>query len=126
MSLMLGKPGAPVFLERRPQAWAGMVGFLAGRGYSSVAIAERLNDGTHPATIRAMVTRRWKLRPPGARKGRMVDVMVPMRAKERAAIEKNAAARGLTSGEYCRRMLVCASMPRDRYGEFVQQDRFDD
>jgi len=116
-----GKPGAPTFSERRPQAWAALVGFLAGRGYSSVAIAETLNDGTHPATIRAMVTRRWKLRPPGAGRDRMVEIIVPMRVKDRNTIEKNAAARGLTAGEYCRRMLVSVSMPRDRYAEFVRE-----
>jgi hypothetical protein len=117
--------GGNAFVERKSHAWAGLIGFLAGRGYSSVAIAETLADGTHPATIRALITKRWFLRPPASPKGAATcEFVISMRAKDREALARRAASRGLSVEEYCRRILVHSSMPKDRYRDIVD-DRFD-
>jgi len=110
--------GGHAFKDQRPAKWAGMIGFLAGRGYSSVAIAEALGDGTMPETIRAMITRRWKVVPPHT-PGTPVEIVIGMRKRDRTGIEKRAAEHGLTTEEYCRRILVHGSMPKDRYREIV-------
>lgn len=117
--------GGNAFVERKSRAWAGLVGFLAGRGYSSVAIAETLADGTHPATIRALITKRWFLRPPASPKGASTcEFVISMRAKDRDRLARQAASRGLSLEDYCHRILVACSMPRDRYRDIVG-DRFD-
>ena len=104
--------GGIQFIERWTNAKAAFIGFLAGRGYSSAAIAEALGDGTTPATIRRL-WRKWHL--PKTRG----FVVVPMGIRERANTAARAAQHDLTIEEYCRRMLVRGSMPRDRYKDIV-------
>lgn len=115
--------GGNAFTETRTNAWAGMLGFLTGRGYSSVAIAESLGEGTSPETVRRMWTL-WGLRGRGL-KTREVCVMVGIRERERAYLTDRAAQHGLSLEEYCRRILLCASMPRDRYHDIVPADQFE-
>lgn len=111
------------YTETRTNAWAGMLGFLTGRGYSSVAIAETLGEGTSSETVRRMWTL-WGLRGRGL-KTREVCIMVPMRERERAHLAARAEQNGLSLEEYCRRILICASMPRDRYREIVPVEQFE-
>lgn len=115
--------GGHAFTESRTNAWAGMLGFLTGRGYSSVAIAEALGEGTSSETVRRMWTL-WGLRGRGL-KSREVCIMVPMRERERANLTARAEQHGLSLEEYCRRMLICGSMPKDRYADIVPAEQFE-
>ncbi|KFL31435.1 hypothetical protein JP75_07720 [Devosia riboflavina] len=115
--------GGNAYTETRTNAWAGMLGFLTGRGYSSVAIAEVLGEGTTSETVRSMWTK-WGFRGRGL-KSREVSLQVPFRERERAHIAARAAQHDLSPEEYCRRIMLCASMPRDRYDEIVPADQFE-
>lgn len=114
--------GGTSIRETRPHRWAGTIGFLLGRGYSSAAVAEALGDGTLPATIRALARAKWKLPGYGASKNRW-PVAISFDEAEKREITLAAARHGLTAEEYCRRILVHGSMPRDRYRDLVG-DRF--
>ena len=116
--------GGVAFLEQWTNAKAALIGFLTGRGYSSIAIAETLDDGTSSATIRLM-QRKWSLHSAGF-SGDEVTISVPFTSRQRANLAARAAQNGLSIEEYCRRLLVCASMPRDRYDDIVPADQFED
>ena len=115
--------GGNAFTEVRTNAWAGMLGFLTGRGYSSVAIAETLGEGTTPETVRSMWTK-WGFRGRGLLT-REVSVTVPLKERERAHLTARADQNGLSVEEYCRRILICASMPRDQYRDIVPPQQFE-
>lgn len=104
--------GGVAYIERRTNAWAAMIGFLTGRGYSSVAIARAVADGTTPGTVRRM----WVL---WGLSRRRTNIVIDLGGKERANLAKRADQHGLKIEEYCRRLLVHGSMPRDRYKDIV-------
>lgn len=114
--------GGYAFEERRTNAWAAFVGFLLGRGYSSVAISEVLSDGTDPGTVRSMA-QKWGL----PAWGRAADgfLVIPATQRMRANLTARAQQHGIGLEEYCRRMLVCGAMPRDRYDDIVPKDQFE-
>lgn len=116
------RPGRS-FEEVWTNARAAFIGFLLGRGYSSFAIAEVLGDGTDPATVRLMANK-WDLR---VSKGKSAEVhiVIPMKQRDRAHLYARAQQRGISLEEYCRRLLVCGSMPRDRYDDLVAPDQFE-
>lgn len=114
--------GGIQWVEQWTNAKAALIGFLTGRGYSSVAIAEVLDDRTMPATIRLM-QRKWALHSAGY-SGDAVVVTIPLSVRQRANLADRAAQHGLSIEEYSRRILVCASMPRDRYADIVPEDQF--
>jgi len=78
--------------RKTPQKWTarkiGQIGFWTGRGRSSREIAEILDDGTDPATIRA-VWYRWHL-PRRSRAQKAVYVTIPMSYEQRHRINKRA------------------------------------
>lgn len=115
--------GGYAFVETKTNAWAALIGFLTGRGYSSVAIAECLDDGTAPTTVRWM-QQRWGLHSAGY-SGRDVVLSVPLNPRQRANLAARAAQRGLSIEEYSRRILICASMPVDLYDAVVPEGQFD-
>lgn len=112
--------GGHAFEERRTNAWAAFIGFLLGRGYSSVAVAESLADGTDDATVRLMA-KKWGLR---AGRDNKANLSIPLTVLQRAHIAARAGQNGLSVEEYCRRMLVCGAMPKDRYSEIVPEEQF--
>jgi hypothetical protein len=114
--------GKQLLVERWTNAKAAHVAFLTGRGVPSTEIAEILNDGVHPATIRAM-WRRWRLpmTPTGGR--HIATVPVPLMARERYLLTQRAKKLGLTSEEFLRRISVCA-ISDDLYAA-VTDGRFD-
>lgn len=109
------------FVERWTNTKAFLIGFLTGRGYSSEQIADQLGDGTSSATIRTMWAK-WQVK--GVRQTDEVAVMVPMTAMARAHLYARAAQNNLSIEEYSRRLLICASMPRDLYSAIVPEDQF--
>lgn len=115
--------GGHAFEERRTNAWAALIGFLLGRGYSSVAISGILDDGTDDGTVRRMASR-WGL-PTWGRKYDGV-IVVPATQRMRANLLARAQQNGLGLEEYCKRMLICGSMPVDRYRDIVRKDQFED
>ncbi|MEX0684038.1 MAG: hypothetical protein WD472_11380 [Dehalococcoidia bacterium] len=114
--------GGRQWVEKRTNAWAFWIGVFTGWGYSSETIASRLADGdTHDATVRSMWQKwGWK-----SRNGD-VYLQIPMTVRQRANVTARAAQRGLSPEEYCRRMLVCGSMPVDQYSQIVRDDQFED
>jgi hypothetical protein len=111
------------FEERRTNAWAAFIGFMLGRGYSTVAIAEKLDDGTTDATIRTMA-RKWDLPCWGKKSDGFL--VIPMKERDRATITARAGQEGLGIEEYCRRFLVAGTRDRKTFGEVVHPDQFED
>ena len=113
--------GGVAFLEHWTNAKAAFIGYLIGRGYSTIAIAETLSDGTSDATVRNMA-RKWGL----PHWGKKTDgyIIVPMREKERARIAARARQEGIGQEEWCRRFLISGSVERKTYGEVVRDDQF--
>lgn len=110
------------FVERWSTAKAYLVGKLTGLGYSAPQIAERLGDGTRPGTI----TKMWgHFGDPGVRQSDEVALMVPLTHMQRSNLFKRAQQHGLSMEEMARRLLVCATMPLDRYDELVPEDQFE-
>ncbi|ATU91762.1 hypothetical protein [Phyllobacterium zundukense] len=99
--------GSKLLVERWTNAKAAHVAFLTGKGVPSTEIARILNDGVHPATIRAM-WRRWRL--PMAPTGGRHPAAVPINlyADERGLLAKRAKKLDVTPEEYLRRIAVCA------------------
>lgn len=110
--------GGIQFVETWTNAKAGFIGFLTGRGYSSEAIAEDLSDGTSAPTIRRM----WRLW--GLPDRDEAFLTIPMTVRQRSNLADRAAQHGISTEEYCRRMLICGSMPKDRYQDVVPEDQF--
>lgn len=106
--------GGHQWVERWTTAKAGYVGFLTGRGYSADAIAERLNDGTKPGTVRE----RWA--DWGIEGERGVMIVIPVSIQERANLTSRAQQHGIPIEKYAKLLLLACSMPRDRFDEIVQ------
>lgn len=115
--------GGSAYVERRTNAWAAFIGFLLGRGYSSIAVAELLDDGTDDGTVRRMAGI-WGL-PTWGRKRDGV-IAVPVTQRMRANLMARAKQHDIGLEEYCRRMLVCGAMPVDRYDDIVKAEQFED
>ena len=115
--------GGRSFVETKTNAWAAFIGFLLGRGYSSEAIASRLDDGTDPGTVRRMA-QYWGLPSWGRKNDGFLPI--PVTVRMRANLQARADQRGLSLEEYCRRILICASMPSDLYDAIVPEDQFED
>jgi hypothetical protein len=103
--------GGTAYIERRTNAWAAMIGYLTGKGYSSVAIAAAV-EGTSAATVRRM-WRLWGIPVPRS------SIVIDIGSRERANLAKRAEQHQLSIEEYCRRLLVHGSMPKDRYRDIV-------
>ena len=115
--------GGHAFVENWTNAKAAFIGWLLGRGYSSSAIAEVLDDGTDAPAVREMA-RKWGLRVPKASMDE-VYLLVPMTVRTRANLHSRAQQNGLGDEELARRLLICATMPRDRYAEIVPEGQFE-
>lgn len=113
--------GGHAFVEQRTNSWAAFIGFMLGRGHSSEAIAEILDDGTESGTVRSMA-QRWGL-PTWGRKSDGF-IVIPVTQRQRANIHARAAQNGLSAEEYSRRILACASSPVDLYNAIVPEDQF--
>jgi hypothetical protein len=115
--------GGHAFRESRTNAWAAFIGFMLGRGHSSEAIAQQLDDGTTHGTVREMA-RKWGL----PSWGRKYDgfIVVPVTQRQRANIHARAQQHGMGDDEFCRRILVCSTMPADLYDAIVPDDQFED
>lgn len=111
------------FVERWSNRTAFLVGFLTGRGYSAPQIADVLDDGTSSGTVTKMWSY-WHV--DGVRPSDDVAIMVPLTSMQRSHLYARAKQHGLSIEEYAKRMLVCGSMPRDRYAEIVPADQFED
>lgn len=97
---------------RRSNAWAGVVGFLTGRGYTSARIAEIVGEGTSPETIRG-VWRRWGLTQGPIRAND--SVIVSLTAYEIGMLNQRAQNLGIAPDEWLRRVAACA-IRDDLYG----------
>lgn len=115
--------GGRSFVETKTNAWAAFIGFLLGRGYSSEVIAQRLADGTDDATVRRMANY-WGLPTWGRKNDGFVTIAATTRM--RSIWQSRAAAHGLSMEEYCRRLLICASMPSDLFDAIVDGEQFED
>lgn len=105
------------YLDQKTTAWAGNVGYLAGRGFFSTEIAERLGDGTNPAAIRKCF-QRWGL-PMVRHRGGFFVAFTP---KMKARIDLLAKKHDTSSEEMIRRIAVCV-IDDDMY-EAVNDGRF--
>lgn len=114
--------GGYAFIERWTNAKAAFIGWLLGRGYSSVAIAEVLDDGTDDATVREMA-RKWALRVPKMRSDE-VYLVVPVTVRQRANIQARAQQEGLGPEEWARQLLVCGARERATFRQVVPEDQF--
>ena len=115
--------GFSSFVEKWTNARAAMLGFLIGRGYSSVAVAEAIGDGVSDATVRHMA-KKWGLPLWGKRSD--CFLVIPIKERERATIHARAQQEGLSVEEYCRRFIVAGTVERSTYGKVVRQDQFED
>ena len=111
------------FEETWTNAKCALIGWLLRGGYSSVAVAEVLDDGTDPAAIREMA-RKWGLRVPKM-KSDEVYLVVPLTVRARANLHARAQAHGLGDEELARRLLISATMPQDLYDAIVPGDQFE-
>lgn len=118
--LLSSKPGAPTFEPRWPNAKAIKIGWLAGRGNGSGAIARILNDGTSPESVRTAL-QRAELERVTENKS-VVYVPVRLTTFERTQLTKRAEARGIELGEWMRRVAVNAGIPDDLYNAIVEAD----
>lgn len=96
--------GGVAFVERWTNARAGVIGFLTGRGNSSPAIAELLDDGTDAATIRRMWVL-WNFEAFGHEASAPI-ISVPLSKRDRAHLASAAVRAGLTIEAYCEQVLV--------------------
>lgn len=97
---------------RRSNAWAGVVGFLTGRGYTSSRIAEIVGDGTTRETV-CGVWRRWGLTQGQIRANDAVTV--PLSRYEIRMLNQRARELGISPQEWLRRVAACA-IRYDLYG----------
>lgn len=113
--------GGYAFVEKRTNSWAAFIGFMLGRGHSSEAIAEMLDDGTEGGTVRGMA-QRWGL-PTWGRKSDGF-IVIPVTQRQRANIHARASQHGLSPEEFARRILACSTSPTDLYDAIVPEDQF--
>lgn len=114
--------GGSLILEKWTNAKSGYVGYLTGRGHTSIEIARILADGTIPETIRG-VWRRWGLPRTETNGLRCVILQIPLRPTQRGRIATRARAVGITPEEWAWRVLICAASG-DLYAA-ITDGRFD-
>lgn len=107
-------------VERRTNAWSGMVGFLTGRGFTSQRIAAVVGDGTSPETVRG-VWRRWGLTNNDKRANDLVPIALS--THETALLQKRADALGVAPDEWLRRVASCCI--RDGLYDAVTDGKFE-
>lgn len=97
------KLGAPPFEPIWPNLKAIRVGYLAGQGYTSPAIAATLADGTTAGTIRPQLQRA------GIRRAAGALIPVHLSTFELRMLNERAAQEGLTPTEWVQRIAAAAA-----------------
>jgi hypothetical protein len=93
-------PGAT--RERWTREQAALAGFMHGQHHNSVDIARAIGPDIVPATVRALIARRWKL--PKVELGTVIELPAHTRKK----LERLAEARGMTPEAYLRKIVMAA------------------
>jgi len=88
--------------EKWTREQAALAGFMHGQHHNSVDIARAIGPHIVPATVRALIARRWKL--PKVELGTVIEL--PPRSRKK--LELLAAARGVTPEAYLRRIVMAA------------------
>ncbi len=96
--------GQNLIVEKWTNAKCAFIGYRTGQGWTSVAIAKELNDGTSPETIRHL-WKIWQLPYNGAE----ALVAVPLSVSSRALLIKRAEKEGLSPETWCRLILEFAA-----------------
>ncbi|MHA6687717.1 hypothetical protein [Mesorhizobium sp. A556] len=109
-------------IDRWTSAKAAYIGYLTGRGYTSVDIAKIMNDGTSKETVRGQ-WRRWGLPRAEIDGTRCTIVPVPLFTGTRKRLSKCAAKVGCAPDEFLRRIIV--SVVEDDLYVAVTDGRFD-
>ncbi|HCL64483.1 MAG TPA: hypothetical protein DIC56_06470 [Rhizobium sp.] len=94
-------PGS-ILRERWTPAQSALAGFLYGQHHNSVDIARALGPDILPATVRAMIARRWKL--PRVELGQVIEIR-PHQVKK---LERLAAEKGMAPEAYLRKIVMAA------------------
>lgn len=105
--------------ERWTRGQAALAGFLYGQHHNSVDIARAIGPDIEPATVRALIARRWKL--PKVELGTVIELPPHTRKK----LEWLAAARGMTPEAYLRK-IVMAAIWDDMFDAIVDEGGDDD
>ena len=106
----------PMFLiERWTNAKSAYVGYLWGIGRNSGEIERTLDDGTSGPTIRALISRRWKLP-----KDRPRGVIVGLNPYCVGKLSKLAEKRNMTPEEWASKVLH-AAVKDDLYAAIVDE-----
>jgi hypothetical protein len=87
-----------------PNSKAALVGFLVGQGHTAPAIARALDDGTTDNMVKHW-KRKWKLS--ALMPGRTVEFGFDLSAAQKADLNEQAGALGISPSEFVRRILVC-------------------
>lgn len=111
------------YTDKWPNKLVAQVVFLTAKGYSAPQIHELFPATGSPGAITKMI-QHWGVE--GVRPSDGVAIMVPLTPMQRSHIHSRASQHQLRMEEYARRLLVCCAMPRDRYGEIVPPDQFED
>ncbi len=109
------RPPASPMKERWTRSQAALAGFMYGQHRSSVDIAAALGPDIIPATVRAMISRRWKL--PKNTIGTVIEI--PRHQHKKLA--KLAAEKGMTPERYLARICFI-SIRDDMYDAIVPRD----
>lgn len=100
--------------ERWTREQAALAGFLHGQHHNSVDIARAIGPDIVPATVRALIARRWKLPKVG------LGTVIELPPHSRKKLERLAAARGITPEAYLRR-IVMAAIKDDLFAAIVPE-----
>ena len=115
------KLAAPQFPERWDNDMALEIGIAIGQGISPRVICEQRADGTTEESIRS---RLQKIGFRAMDENSEVAVRVDLTVHQRALIQQRAAQRGMSMGEYIRRISVCASRQKSTYDQIVAEEQF--
>lgn len=99
------------FTPNKPNLWAVRLGYFHGQGLSSISVAEALEDGTGPATVRTMVQRAGL--PMVGERMASIPIIVP--SWQRDILFQHAKAHQLDVAEYCTRLIYDAGITSDLY-----------
>jgi hypothetical protein len=107
-SNLFGEPlpllGAPPFREAWGNRKAFYIGLYVGKGYSTTAIVNKLNDGLTRSALTGMVTQWGYTITEGKRTHAPVKVMLS--GRDRTLIATEGGRRGVDISELCRQVLV--------------------
>lgn len=107
--------GGNLHVERWTNAKAALVAFRTGQGWTSVAIANELNDGTSAETIRHL-WKIWKL----PYDGRKVLFQIPMTDQTRGLLLKRSIKVKLEPQDWAAKVLQYA-IKDDMYNAIVEE-----